>query len=380
MSRTHEEVQAAIRAVAPVVRAAAEEAERASEVAQHVIDALHAQRLFRLWIPQAFGGDALALPASLRAFEEASRLDGSLGFLVMIGVGGGLFGAFMREDAASDVFGPLDALIGGSGAAGGEARLVRGGYRASGDWGFASGAPHATWFTANCVLSGRGVPARTIRAMAFPAAEVTIDPTWEVSGLRATASHSFSVDDAFVPVAYAFSVFTDQPRQPEPLYRYPFGSIAQVSFAAVALGIGRHAIEEFAASASTRRLARARTALHADPSAEEAFARAEGLLRSARALFYETADASWATVGRGRRLSRADEDAVHLAAVQAAASARRAVGLLAGVSGTAPLYMQSVLGRCARDIEALVTHSSLSPLRMRDLGRSMLARARRAAR
>jgi alkylation response protein AidB-like acyl-CoA dehydrogenase len=183
-----------------------------------------------------------------------------------------------------------------------------------------------------------------------------------------------------VPAAYTFSVFTDEPRQPEPLYRYPFGSIAQLAFASVALGIGRHAIEEFAAASPTRRLARARTALHADPTALEAFAEAEALLRSARALFYETAEASWATVEHGRRLSRADQDAVHLAAVHAAASARKAVLSLAELSGTAPLYMQSALGRCARDIEALVTHSSLSPLRMRDLGRSMLARARRAPR
>lgn len=213
--------------------------------------------------------------------------------------------------------------------------------------------------------------------MTFPASAVTVDPTWEVSGLRATASHSFSVRSALVPIAYTFSVFTDEPRQPEPLYRYPFASIAQLAFASVALGIGRHAIDEFAAASPTRRLARARTTLEADPSALEAFAAAEASLRSARALLYETAEASWATVERGRRLTRADQDAVHLAAVHAAASARQAVRSLTGLSGTAPLYVGSVLGRCARDIEALVTHSSLSPLRMRDLGRSLLARARR---
>ena len=80
---------------------------------------------------------------------------------------------------------------------------MRGGYRAGGEWGFASGAPHATWFTANCVLTD--APAGTIRAMTFPAAAVTIEPTWEVSGLRATASHSFSVRTALVRSAYTFS-------------------------------------------------------------------------------------------------------------------------------------------------------------------------------
>lgn len=130
MTRSHDDIQAALQAVAPVVRAAAEEAERASQAPQHVIDALHAHGLFRLWIPRAFGGDALPLLASLQAFEEAARLDGSIGFLVMIGVGGGLFGGVMQEDAADAVFRPADALIAGSGAPRGDAHLVRGGYRA----------------------------------------------------------------------------------------------------------------------------------------------------------------------------------------------------------------------------------------------------------
>lgn len=378
MSRTHEEVQAALAAVAPVVRAAAAEAERASQAPQHVIDALHAHGLFRLWIPGALGGDALPLPASLRAFEEAARLDGSTGFLVMIGVGGGLFGGVLQEDAAAAVFEPRDALIAGSGAPRGEAHAVRGGYRAGGEWGFASGAPHATWFTANCILTD--TPSRTIRAMTFPASEVTIEPNWEVSGLRATASHSFSVRRALVPAAYTFSVFTDKPRQPEPLYRFPFAAIAQLSFASVALGIGRHAMEEFAATAPTRRRARARTALPMDPTALEAFAEAEAQLRAARSLFYETAEAAWATVERGRRLNRADEDAVHLAAVHAAASVQQAVRSLAGLGGTATLYLHSTLGRCARDIEALVTHPSLASGGLRDLGRSLLTRTQRASR
>lgn len=228
------------------MRAAAEEAERASQAPQHMIDPLHTHGLFRLWIPHAFGGDALPLPASLRAFEEAARLDGSIGFLVMIGVGGGLFGRVMQDEVAAEVFGPPDALVAGS------------------------GAPHATRFTANYVLTDTPTP--VIWAMTFPAAAVTIEPTWEVSGLRATASHSFSVRNALVPAGYTFSVFTDSPRQPEPLYRYPFGSIAQLAFASVALGIGRHAIDEFAAAAPTHRLARARTTLQTDPAATEAYA------------------------------------------------------------------------------------------------------------
>lgn len=148
-----------------------------------VLDCLLEQRLFRLWLPKNAGGDELDLMGSLELMEAASRVDGSYGWTVMIGSGGGLFGAIIEAPAAHQMLSPREAVIAGSGAPGGRADIVEGGYRASGRWRYASGAAHATWFTANCVVHRDGAPvldaagAPVIRAMSFPAAEVTIHRT-----------------------------------------------------------------------------------------------------------------------------------------------------------------------------------------------------------
>src|SRR5690606_5347917 len=112
----------------------------------------------------------------------------------------------------------------GSGAPEGRAEEVAGGYRICGRWRYASGAHHASVFTASCIVTRGGEPVHDadervlIRAMAFEPAQVRIIETWDTSGLRGTGSHNFEVRDAFVPQRCSFSVF-DVPREPGPIYR-----------------------------------------------------------------------------------------------------------------------------------------------------------------
>jgi indole-3-acetate monooxygenase len=385
MTRSAEEALAAVDAVASTVREAAEEAERDARAPDHVIDALHEHRLFRLWIPEAYGGDELPLPAALAVFEAAGRLDGSIGWLVTIGVGGGLFAAQLEPAAAREIFEPADSLIAGSGAPTGRADVTRGGYRVTGYWRYASGAPHATWFTANTLVSQRGTPppapkrGTAMRAMAFPANAVEVQPTWSVSGMRATASHDFRVDRCFVPEAHSFAV-GGTPLVSGALYRFPFASIAELSFASVALGIARRALDEFAMLGSTHRLAESATLLRTRPAAHDAFARAEAAVRAARAWCFEVADSSWAAVAAGRRLSSNALRDIRLASLHATGSAADAADLLYEASGIAPLFMSSPLGRCVRDLHALTQNAAVSPARRSEVGRELLAAAARSYR
>src|ERR1041385_5325027 len=92
---------------------------------------------------------------------------------------------------------------GAVGRAGGRATKVDGGYRISGRWPFASGAPHATH------LSGRSLvydtageplidPALGVQAQiiaVFPQSDVTIHDTWDGLGLRGTQSVDYEVQD-----------------------------------------------------------------------------------------------------------------------------------------------------------------------------------------
>jgi alkylation response protein AidB-like acyl-CoA dehydrogenase len=215
--------------------------------------------------------------------------------------------------------------------------------------------------------------------VAFPAGAVTVGSTWEVSGLRATASHDFAVVDAFVPAAYSFAV-GDVPSGSGPLYRFPFGAIAELSFAAVALGIAHHALDEFAALASTWRLAESGALLRARPAAHEAYARAEASVSAARSWLFELAGTAWNTVEGGRHVSAGGQREMRLAALHATAAAATATQSLYDVAGIAPLFMSSDLGRCVRDLHALTQNAAVSPARLGEVGRELLTSPARRAR
>ena len=84
-------------------------------------------------------------------------------------------------------------------------RHADGGFRIRGQWALASGCPAATWFGAAGVVGTESGPRPTsegrpdLRLFMLPKQDCTILDTWDPLGLRATASHDFVVEDAFVP-------------------------------------------------------------------------------------------------------------------------------------------------------------------------------------
>jgi alkylation response protein AidB-like acyl-CoA dehydrogenase len=361
-----------------VVFAHAEQAERDARLPRAVVDALIERGLLRLWVPRSLGGPELGLPESLAVFEAVSRLDGATGWTVMIGSGGGLFAPRMAEATARMIYGPREGVIAGSGSPRGVAVEEGDGYRVTGQWPFASGAHHATWFTANCLVQRDGEPVTdlagqpTIRAMAFPAAEVTILETWTASGMRGTGSHDFAVDGVVVPRERSFSVFEPLPDGTGPLYRYPFMATSRLAFSAVALGVGQQALDRFAWFAAERRPGGGSAALSEYAQVRARYGEARATLRAGRSLLYETVASTWVLLEGGGALDAGDEAEVTLAAVQATRLAVRAVDLLYELAGSDPLYLESALGRSWRDVHAVAQHAALSPAAYEEAGGTLL--------
>lgn len=356
----------ALDAMAPLVAAEAERSEREARTTPTVNERIVEEGLYRLWLPRSIDAPELEMPPALEVFEAASRIDGSFGWAVTIGTGGGLFAGALEPATAAEIFGPREALIAGSGKPGGIARPVDSGYLAGGRWNFASGAHHATFFTANCILEGErpadGGDGPVIRAMAFPASEVEVVENWDPAGMRGTGSHDFRVESSLVPYRRSFDVFGDWAFERGPLYRYPFASHAEVSFAAVALGIGRHAIDEFLALAGSRKSLYTGEPLGDRQGARVRLGEAEALVSAARAWFFEVARSSWDTVAGGGDLDRDEAARVSLASIHAANSAARAATLLFEAGGSASLEAGSPLARAWRDVHALTKHVAVSPL------------------
>ncbi|MGC4028006.1 MAG: acyl-CoA dehydrogenase family protein [Steroidobacteraceae bacterium] len=355
----------ALEEIAPLVRRQAAEAEQSAALSQEVVGQLVREGLFRLWIPRRYGGFELSLPAALEVYQAAARIDGSFGWAVMIGAGGGLFAAFLGPEAAREIFGPAPAVIAGSGTPEGRAERVPGGYRVSGQWRYASGAPYATTFTANCVVTRGGEPEQDavgqplIRAMAFALDDVRILATWNPVGMRGTASHDFRVEDAFVPERHSFSLATP-PFEPGPLYRLPFMVLTELPLSAVALGIMQHALDAFAATPAD------------DPMIHSTFARAHASWRLAQSGVTTLAERTWSAAMAGRELTVLERADITATCVQSVSSLRRAADELAALAGMSAIRQASDLSRAWRDLITLAAHFSVSPRQLAAAGSGLL--------
>jgi alkylation response protein AidB-like acyl-CoA dehydrogenase len=370
---------ASLEELAPSLRASAAEADRLARLPKSVARALVQHGLFRLWVPKSISGFELTLPEALQVYQAAARVDGSIGWAVMIGSGGGLFAAYLDADTSRAIYASPDAVIAGSGAPDGRAQRVDGGYRATGRWRYASGADYATTFTANCVVTERDAPVLAkdgsplIRAMAFDASQVTVLTAWDTSGMRGTGSDDFEVREAFVPEGRSFSVFTDRPRETGALYRLPFAVLTELPVASVAAGIARHALDAFGALAPRKRSYGSSQAMAADPFVQTRFAEGCATWQLVRAGLSSLAEHAWQVALTGQDLSPRELAEITAGCALCVARLRAVVGELIAVSGMTGIQMGDDLARAWRDLQTVAAHGSVSPRHLTGAGATLLS-------
>ncbi len=127
------------------------------------------------------------------------------------------------------------------------------------------------------------------------------------------------------------------------------------------MGIARHAIEALLELAQAKTptgqtsLLRERAAVQAD------VARAEALVRAARAFLFQTIDEVWADVAAGRGATLEQRALLRLAAVDGAHKAAQAVDLMYNAGGATSIYETSPLERCFRDVHVVTAHIIVQP-------------------
>ena len=263
----------AARALAPRAAELADETESGRRLPADLVEGISAAGLFRMLVPADAGGGE-AEPAELVAsVAELARGDGSAGWCLAVAATSGMLGAYLPLEAAREIYGDEASVAGGVFAPMGRARAEDGGYTVSGRWRFGSGVQHCDWLMGGSLVEeGEGLReapsgAPDIRFMLFPASEVEVHDTWNVSGLRGTGSHDFSLDSLRVPEEHSASLITDSPRSDGPLYAFPVFGLLALSISAVGLGIARAAIEDLTELATAKKPAarRARSPSAATP-------------------------------------------------------------------------------------------------------------------
>jgi len=102
------------------------------------------------------------------------------------------------------------------------------------------------------------------------------------------------------------------------------------------------------------------------------FAKAEAMLRAARAFFYETTDSAWQNPDRGDALSTDQKALIRLAASHAAHTAAEATRIAYKLSGTAGIFTRHPLSRYLRDAMVVPQHAFLNEGTIESAGRALM--------
>lgn len=366
--------------LAPLIRSCADESERERRLSARVVEAFHEAQLFRLQVPERFGGAGLDPIEAFPVYEEVAAADGSAGWNLAIGAGGGSFAGMLDDaDALEEIVGSPRALLAGSVNPMALRVVPEGdGYRVSGRLRYASGVSQSTWLMAGGIvfdgakprLTHGGVPA--IVGTFFPTREARVLDTWRPNGLAGTGSHDVEVSGVHVPAARCFEFFSTKPRPHDPLAALPLFSRLGAALAAVGIGIARRAIEELVALASEKVPIASAAPLRERAGVQIDVARARGLLDGARAHVTSTAREVFARAKAGAAPTVDDQVRLRLAYVTAAEQFARAVDLVRNAAGMNAIALGSPLERCWRDAHAVTQHVAISPSHLERLGRITL--------
>jgi len=316
--------------------------------------------LFALLVPRALGGLELDPLSAADVVEEASRIDGSAGWAVMIGAQSAWFAAFLAPPVAERVVG-RPATLAGVLRPGGRAVPVAGGYRVSGRWAFASGCTYADHLYGTCVVE-RSDGKRELRLVYVPAADATILDTWRSVGLRATGSHDFTLRDVAVGEEWTLPmpVLGEAPHD-GPLYRDGYQNLAFVLQAAQALGVARGSLVAFTelAEGAVRWLSGA--PLRDRPMVQITVARAEAKVASARAWLREVVAEVWDTILAGDPPGPLQRIRVRLAITHGISTAVGVADVLQRVAGAAAVPEDHPLQRGFQDLRTAAAHVQAAP-------------------
>lgn len=381
VSPERERLLSAARGLAPLIREHAQAAERERRLSAEVVKALASSGFFRLLLPRSLGGLEVDPVTCSLMVEEIGGMDSAAAWALQAGNAGAWWGARLPLEGLEEIYaGNPSAVMSASFHPPQRARETDGGYRVTGRGPLASTIHDAEWVLLSAlIMEGEqprmvdGVP--EIVALVLRTDDVEIVDTWRSLGMRGTDSQDVAATDVLVPQRRSFHLtpeFEPGRHHGGPLYRLPAAVATAMFIAPVALAVARSAMGEF------RELARRKTSfgfnrtLSDRPAVQATLARAEGMLRSARLLWYDTLASAWERCQAGTQHTLEQRADLLLAGAHAAAVAAEVADMMHRAAGTAGIYERNPLERHFRDAMTLRHHGFVSENRFEAVGQVYL--------
>lgn len=368
------------RRLAPLVSERAEATERGGTVAPDVVDALHADEVFRMMAPACVGGREVPSDVAYEVLETLSHADGATGWSVMAGmIYIAAAGAFLPEPGARAVLDDPRSVAAGQAAPLGTAVRTDRGWDVRGDFGFASGGLHCNWFYGGFrEVEGEHdgptvmLPSRLPSAVVgiFPVSSVELRGNWNVLGLVGTGSVDYGVPRQELSDDFTFALFDPELRRGHPRLGLGLAGLTSIGHSAFATGVTTRLLDELAALAASKRRMGRKTLID-DPQFQAFYARARANIRGARCHAIDAIGA-WEQAVIDGVVTPVVRAEARLATSHAAEVAVEVAGGAFRFSGSAGLRNGSAIQRCFRDLNAGEQHVFTDFNTFRDAGALLL--------
>ncbi|MGH7392296.1 MAG: acyl-CoA dehydrogenase family protein [Candidatus Rokuibacteriota bacterium] len=362
-------------ALRSVIRGYRDEIEREQRLPKALVEQCHAAGFYSLVTPRELGGLQADPLTYVRVVELLAEGAGAVGWnlannsiLQLVTLG-------LPDEGVHEIYAPgPDTVVAGTAVmGGGRAVPVDGGYRVTGRWPFGSGCQESSWMVGSFQILDGDQPRRSPDGASvhwrgvFPRSEAQIvEGSWDVSGLRATGSFDWTVDDVFLPerrtMVHAGVPLDNQwARWPGVSYALPAQAWVGPHHSAVITGIARAGIDALIELAGEK-TPRGRTGRLCDnPQVQDAIGRADAILNAGRAYRSATITELWNTVAAGDDTTLEQRARCRLAAVHATDSAREAMDLMYRHGGSTSFQRESRLAECWRDLHVVGQTAALAP-------------------
>jgi alkylation response protein AidB-like acyl-CoA dehydrogenase len=245
------------RSLSPLLAEYDYEIDKTGRVPESVMSAIMDTGLPWMMMPKRAGGAGLTMRTEIETIAELARASAGAAWhvnLLMHTTGGAAsfpepaFGRVFRT--GRELFCGVLPSFGGATVPTQTARSVEDGYIVNGRWGYASGSQYADWGMGAVAVvdSGGGVVGDGLALMPIGHGGLSIDNTWDVAGMRGSASDTLVAEDVLVPCELVVHngpqrIAFVPPVELEPRDLWPFGVIVGLALLAPVLGAAKNLLE-----------------------------------------------------------------------------------------------------------------------------------------
>jgi alkylation response protein AidB-like acyl-CoA dehydrogenase len=343
----------------------ADETDRLRRLPDANVQALRESGLCRLMVPRRLGGYETDIHTYIDVMAELGRGCGSTAWTAsLLNVCAWLTGLF-PERAQREVWGSNpETWVAGSLAPRGEARPVDGGWRVSGRWPWASGCLHAQWAACGILMKNERGEMANLGLSLTPLADLTIEDTWHMAGMKGTGSNTIVARDVFVPehrfLPYpaAFQGNYRTEHKDEALYRSALVPFTILILIGSQLGVAKAALDYVIGNASARGVTHTNFEKQSDSAGFQILvAEAAMKIETAYLHAFRAADDLDRAARSGRHPDLTARARVRADTALVAKYCREAVDLLVSAHGTSSLADSNRLQRLWRDIHVASHHA-----------------------